>query len=402
MITTRRLGIAAVVAAFCISTARLQAEDWPHWRGPHYDGKSAETGFKTTWGDAGPTILWKREIGSAYSSITCVSQRVYTCGTRAEKQVLFCLDAETGKVHWQQPFGDAYSDGQGDGTRATPTVDDGRVYILGAHGRWVCLDAETGKELWARSFGGKPRWGYSGSVLIQGDLAIASLGKADGALCAVNKKTGETVWKCGEDQAGYATPQPFTFKGTRYVCGFMGTSAIIAELETGKLVWRTRWKTDYDVNAAAPIYHDGYLFLSSGYDTGCALFKLGRDGDELTAREIWRSDVLLNKFQTPVLVDGKLYSSDQEGMKCVDFLTGKRLWRKRRAKHGTVLYADGHLIVLTQKGKLQMAKADPGEFKTSAEAEIVQGSRCWTVPTLSGGRLYARDFENIVCVDLRK
>ncbi len=397
-ILTRCIG---ALAAFVLFSTAASAADWPHWRGPNHDGISAEKDLVTSWGESGPKVLWERAIGPSYSSMACVGGRIYTCGTQDDRQVLFCLDAKTGKEIWKQAFGDGYSDGEGDGTRATPTVDDGRVFILGAHGRLVCFDAETGKESWSRKFDNRPSWGYSGSVLVEGDLAIVSAGRADGALLALDKKTGRPVWKHGDAKPGYATPYPFTFNGKRYVCGFMARNAIIVELETGKQVWSMPWETDWHVNAATPIFHDGHLFLASGYNTGCGLYKLSASGDGLSAEEVWRSKILLSKFQTPILYEGKLYTSDQKSLKCVDFQTGERKWRKRRIKHGTIVLADGHLILLTGKGQLQIAKATPEEFDPTAKARILSG-RCWTVPVLSSGRLYARDMEKIVCIDMRK
>ncbi len=401
MTAINRMMVALTVVGLFVVADAAWAADWPHWRGPNYDGISQEKDLRDTWGDEGPRILWEREIGPAYSSLVCAGGRVFTCGTQGDRQVLFCLDAEKGEEIWKKPFEDGYDDGQGAGTRSTPTIDDGRVFILGALGTLVCVDAKTGEQLWTRKFEGKPKWGYSGSVLIQGDLAILSPGESAGGLCALNKKSGEVVWKCGDDVAGYATPYPFEFNGQSYVCGFLGRSVIIAELKTGKPAWSTPWKTDYNVNAATPIFHDGYLFLSSGYETGCALFKLGADGGKLSAKEVWRSKVLKNKFQTPVLLEGKLYGCDQSSLSCVDFMTGKRQWRERRVKHGTVLAAGGRIVLLTEKGDLRIAQANPKEFKPSAEARVLDG-RCWTAPILSDGRLYARNMEKVICVDLRK
>jgi outer membrane protein assembly factor BamB len=209
--------------------------------------------------------VWEREVGSAFSSFACVGNRVYTCGAQDKQQVLYCLDANTGEVLWKKPFEKEFRNEHGDGTRGTPTVHEGRVYLLGAYGRLLCVDANNGSDLWEKQFSNQPTWAYAGSVLIEGDLAIVSAGKSDGALAAFNKKTGEPVWKCGEDPVGYATPYPFTFNGERYIVGFMGNSVLIAEAKTGREVWRMPWKTDWDVNAASPIFHDGYLFLTSGY-----------------------------------------------------------------------------------------------------------------------------------------
>ena len=268
----------------------------------------------------------------------------------------------------------------------------------------MCNDAKTGKAIWSKTYDAPPTWGYSGSILIEGRLAIASVGGAGGALVAFDRKTGQEVWKCGDDLVGYSTPYPFTFKGRRYVVGFMGKTVIIADMASGRLVLRMPWKTDYDINVAAPIFHDGYLFLSSGYRTGCALLKLRVEGDKLATTTVWQSKVLMNKFQSCILYEGNLYASDQSALLCVDFMTGKQRWRQPRiddrlAKHGNLLLAGGQLILLTQDGKLLMAKASPNGFAPTARAEILSG-RCWTLPVVHQGKLYARNLERIVCFDL--
>lgn len=395
------VSVACTIVALAVATADA---DWPNFRGPNHDGISSEKGLRTTWSGAIP-LKWERTIGSAFSSFACVGDHVYTCGTSDKQQVLYCLNAETGAVVWQKPFEKEFRDPQGgDGTRATPTVHGGRVYILGGHGLLLCADAATGKEIWSKRFAYQPQWGYSGSVLIEGDLAIASAGNDAGALVAFDKKTGKDIWKCGDDPAGYGTPYPFTFNGRRYVVGFMGKTAIIAEVKTGKLVWRIPWKTDYDVNAASPIFHNGYLFLSSGYRTGSALLKLGAGGDKLSSQTVWKSNVLMNKFQSCILHEGKLYSSDQNALVCVDFMTGKEIWRQARlddrlAKFGTLVLAQDHLLLLTQEGKLKIARASPEGFRPTTTADILNG-RCWTVPVLHRGRLYARNLKRVVCFDL--
>ena len=164
-------------------------------------------------------------------------------------------------------------------------------------------------------------------------------------------------------------------------------------------MWSTPWETDWKVNAATPIFHKGHLFLASGYHTGCALFKLAKDGDKLKATEIWRSKVLMSKFQTPILHKGKLYASDQKSLKCVDFMTGERVWRERRIKHGTIVFADGHIILHTEKGKVEIGKATLDGWEATASAQILEG-RCWTLPVLANGHLYLRNMDKAVCLDL--
>ncbi len=386
------------VGAFVISSSVL-AGDWANWRGPNHDGISPEKGFKKTW-DAPPKVVWEHSVGSAFSSFACVGGRAYTCGTKDAKQVLFCFDAKTGKVIWEVPFEKELRERQGgDGTRTTPTVHEGRVYVFGGHGTLLCADAKTGDEIWRKQFKNKPHWSYSGSVLIEGDMAIVSPGRSDGSLVAFDRKTGRQIWKCGKERAGYATPYPFTFQNKRYIGSFQAKTFIIVEAKTGKQVCSIPWKTSYDVNASQPIYHDGQLFLSSGYSTGCALYRLLSSGDQLEARLVWKNKVFLTKFTSCVLHDGALYAGDQRSLKCAEFASGKELWSKRMP-NATVLIAEGHLIVFSERGELLIAKASPKEFNPIAKAKLLSG-RCWTIPTLSEGRLFVRNLKKAACIDLR-
>ncbi len=399
-----RLRLRCIAGMFVVGllVRPASAEDWPHWRGPNYDGKSTEKGFEPQW-DKTPPKLWEHAIGPAFSGLTCVGGWVYTCGTADKHQMLFCLNADTGDIRWRVPIEKEYRERQGgDGTRATPTFDDGRIYVLGAQGRLLCCDAETGKDLWDRRFDGKPQWGYSGSVLIEGDLAVVAAGDEHGALVALNKKTGEIVWQTASIPVGYSTPYPFTFDGQRLIVGMMAKEVLIVDASTGGELCRIPWTTDWDVNAATPIFHDGKLFLTSGYKTGSAVFELARAGNKLSARNLWGDEpsrVILGKFQTPVLADGHLYVSDEKGLKCVEFATGQERWSQRGISNGTVIWADGHLLVFTEEGELQIGKASPDEFKPLTKAELLSG-RCWTVPTLYKGRLYVRNLKQAACYDL--
>jgi len=391
-----RIGVVTTL----ISSSVALAADWPNWRGPNHDGISPEKGFIKTWTDA-PKVLWDNSIGSAFSSFTAVANKVYTCGTKNKQQVLFCFEADTGKVVWKKAFEKELKDRQGgDGTRATPTVHQGHVYIIGGHGLLTCFNAKTGKEIWKKQLNKKPHWGYSGSVLIEGDMAVVPAGGDDGAILALNKNTGEVIWRCANDKPGYSTPYPFTFQNNRYIFCFAAKAGIIADAKSGKEVGRIPWETSYDVNASAPIYHDGHLFLSTGYKTGCALFKLSMVNNELSAKEVWRSKVLMTKFRSCILHNGVLYSGDQRGLRCVDFKTGKEFWGDNGLRHSSIVLADGHLIVLTEKGRLMIAKASPKEFKPMAEAQILSG-RCWTVPTIYDNKLYLRNLKKAVCLDLK-
>lgn len=393
MYLSARLAAGTLAAAITLSAA---AQDWPNWRGPNHDGRSTAKGFQTSWASAPPRV-WLQPIGSGFSGLSCVDGKVYTCGTSADRQTLVCLDARTGEPRWQVPLERGYEDGQGgDGCRGTPTVHDGRVYVQGAWGKVLCVDAETGTEIWHHDFSNKPEWGYSASVLIEGDLAVVT---GDNALVALNKKTGEQVWSAGDTIVGYATPYPFTFENRRYIVAFMGKEVFIVEAKTGRTVWRMPWETSWNVNAATPIYHDGRLLVSSGYKHGSVLLKLAPAGDKLKTDTVWQNKNIRAKFQSPVLYDGYLYASDEVGLKCVEFASGQEKWKKRGVKHGTVVIADGQLLVLTEDGRLLVGPATPKGWQPTANVSLSEG-RHWTVPTLSNGRLYVRNLREAACYNL--
>lgn len=388
--------IAVVVAAGSV----LAADEWPNFLGPNYDNISREGGLKTDWSSP-LKLVWERNVGDSFSSFAIAGGRAYTCGTKDGKQVLLALNANDGAIVWEFPIENAYFEAQGgSGTRATPTVRDGKVYILGATGRLACVATADGKLIWEHKFSDHPQWGYSGSVLVDGQLAIVSIGGKQGALIAFDKDTGKQVWKSGTQPVGYSTPYPFSFEGKRYICGFLGESAVIAQADDGKQVWELGWKTDWNVNAATPIFHDGYLFLSSGYDHGATLVKLAKQGDKITHTKVWESKVLLCKFQSAVLLDGHLYCSDDKGLKCVEFLTGNLKWEKKRVEHGTMVIAEGHFFLLTEKGELIIAPATPEKYEPKTTAQILSG-RCWTLPVLCNGRIFARDLDRLVCFSLK-
>lgn len=396
-----------LAAVALLATAAVAARaDWPNFRGPNYDGICDEAGLKIDWTTPIP-LVWERDVGSAFSSFACVGDAVYTCGTANRKQVIYKLNADTGEIIWKKNIGEQVRDPQGgDGPRSTPTVDSERVYILGGLGRLVCYAAEDGKEMWSRQFKNPPTWKYSGSVLIEGDLAIASAGDADGALLAVNKYTGDAVWKCGKEPVGYATPYPFTLDGKRYVVGFTGTSILIVDAKTGEEIYNRPWTTSYKVNAAAPIFSDGYLFLSSGYEHGSILLKLTPRHEHISVEPVWEGQSMRSKFQSPILLDGYLYACDEQGLKCVKFLTGDKVWEERKLdgdgmRHGTIVADEGNLYILSERGRLYIGKASPEGFTPATDGAEILSGRCWTVSVINNGKLYARNLDRVVCFNLR-
>ncbi|MEK6644816.1 MAG: PQQ-binding-like beta-propeller repeat protein [Planctomycetota bacterium] len=407
------LGLSLMVAMPALS------DDWPNFRGPRHDGVSREKQITFDWPKDGLKELWRREIGAGFSSFAIADGRVFTCGTEEQQQTLFCLDERTGGVQWTLRLEAQMTDPDPNlhGPRATPTVDGDHVYFLASLGRMVCLSSKTGNIVWEHLFKNKPHWGYAGSVLIDGDLAIVSAGGSDGSLVALNKLTGKPVWTCGDEATGYATPYPIAVEGKRYVCGFMANSVLIAERDTGRQALSVPWPSHSGVNVAGPLCHEDRLLVSTGYGFGAGLFKLRRDGDKLAVDELWKTLKLRNKFQTPILIDGHLYTSDETGLKCVEFATGTVVWQKRGIVHSPLIAVGDHLILLRETGELQLARASTSGFEISSETRLFEGStrglmqqitrqrqgkRCWTVPVVANGRLFARNHDTVVCLDLLK
>ncbi|MCU0785381.1 MAG: PQQ-like beta-propeller repeat protein, partial [Verrucomicrobia bacterium] len=273
-----------------------KAGDWPQWRGPNRDGISKETGWLAKWPPEGPKQLWEASVGVGYSSMSVSQGRVFTMGNVADTDAVSCFDAESGKLLWKHQYPCAAKDPNGfHGTRCTPTVDGNRVYSLSRHGHFFCLDVATGKVIWSKDFkkdfgGVAPKWGYSGSPLIEKDRVLTEVSAKEVSVVAFNKLTGAVVWKNGDDRAGYASLIAFDLGGERCFAQFSADHIIGRRMKDGAELWRSPWKTDHGVNAATPIIEGDQMFLSSGYGYGCALLKVAPTG----TTEVWRNKSMRN------------------------------------------------------------------------------------------------------------
>ena len=284
------------------------------------------------------------------------------------------------------------------GTSCTPTVDGGRVYTLSKSGDFICVDAAKGtlirsnnvtKELGLKI----PTWGFAGSVLAEGNLLILNAGSAG---TAFDKTTGAVVWKSGEGESGYATPLPADWAGERVVA-IMGAQTLnVVKVPDGGKVWSFPWKTEYDVNAAAPILHGDQAFVSSGYGHGAALIKV--TGKQPAV--VWETKKMRNHFNSSILWQGFLYGVDEGQLSCLDWQSGEVKWTDTKFGKGSLMMADGKLIALSEKGELIIAEANPKAFKVLSRAQVL-GGKCWTVPVLANGRVYCRNAKgDLVCLDL--
>lgn len=396
----RDVGIAAAMLSSVI-----HAEDWPRWRGPHLNGISDEKQWLSQWPKEGPPVAWKASVGTGYASVSVSRGRLYTVGNADEKDTVYCFDAATGQELWKQAYdadlGDKFFEG---GPTATPTTDGDSVYTLSRWGDLFCFEAATGKIRWSKNVQKEtgirvPSWGFASSPFVHDDRLILNIGEAG---LAVAKSNGKIVWQSENRDAGYSTAVPFQ-RGTEWFAILADSKAYLAvNLRTGKELWRIPWLTSFGVNAADPILEGNQLFISSGYDKGAALFKL--DGSEPSV--VWQNKELRNQFNSSVLLNGFLYgidgdASSRAALKCVEFLTGQRKWTEEAVGMGSLMAADGKLIVLSERGELIVAEASPGQFKPISRAQVL-GAPCWTVPVLANGRIYCRNaVGDLVCVEVR-
>jgi outer membrane protein assembly factor BamB len=393
----------ALIAALGCTAAR--AEDWPRWRGPQLTGISQEKGWLDQWPKEGPPVVWKASVGVGFSAVAVAQGRLYTMGHHEGKDTVFCLDAVTGKPIWSHSYDAALGDLNFEGgPTATPTVHDGAVYTLSRWGDLFCFDAVKGQVRWSRNLvkednARTPTWGFSGSPLIHENLLLLNVGKAG---LALEKETGKRVWSSDDEEAGYSTPIPFQRGKEWFAVVSSGAGFTAVNAATGKALWEYRWLTRYGVNSADPILAGEQIFISSGYNKGCALLKTGAG----EPKEIWRNKNMRNQFNSSVLIDGFLYGVDGDtttatSLRCVEFKTGEVRWSKDGLGSGSVMAADGKLIVLSDEGELLVGPASSKGFTPSARAKVLDG-KCWTVPVLANGRIYCRNAAgDLVCLDVR-
>lgn len=379
---------------------------WPQYRGPASDGVSAETGLLKTWPEAGPKVLWKVPLGGGYSGMSVVGNRLYTMYSGDGDESLGCYGTDDGKQIWRLKVDATRSDDMGDGPRSTPTVDGDLVYGLGAQGMLVAARAATGEKLWEKdlkaAFGARvPQWGISTSPVVEGDLLLMDAGGAPGkSLVALDKKSGEIRWTAYTDRPGYSTPLGVEIQGVRQILSFAGSSLVSVAPADGKVLWSVPWKTSYDVNAAMPVFvPPDKVFISSSYDTGGALYAVKKSGDTFDVSEVWKNRTMKNHFNSSIFNGGNIYGFDDATLKCVDAATGQEKWSQRGFQKGSLLLADGHLIIFSEDGLLALAEATTSGYKEKARAQILEG-RTWTMPTLAGKKLYLRNQKEMVALDL--
>ena len=395
--------------------SREAGGEWPQWRGPSRDGSSPETGLLARWPEAGPKVLWTQPVGEGYSSVVVARGRAFTMYQEGPREVVVCFDAATGERRWAFSYPARFENEYGHGPRSTPAVAGEHLYTVGGTGVLHCFKAFTdnpnGELVWRKNlldeFGAKNlKWGVSFSPLVEGRLVFVMPGGPGGnALAALDKDTGAVAWKAFDDEPSYSSPVAATLAGRRQVVFFTFWRLLGVEPQTGRLLWAFPWRgatIDLPINIATPlVIGEEYVFISSGYDKGCALVKVEKGGDGLRAVQVYKNRRLRSHFASAVRHGEALYGFDDTNLACMDLKTGQSRWKERGFDKGSLIVAEGRLIVLGERGKLALVEAAPEEYREVSSFEHTEQPATWTSPALAGGRLYVRDKTRLVCYQLR-
>lgn len=398
--------------AFIALSCAAFAADWPQFLGPDRNGIAAETSPASTWPKDGPHVAWTRPVGEGFAGPVVVGGKVILFHRIGDREIVEQWELTNAAPVWKFEYLTAYTDdyGMGNGPRATPTVQDGKIYTFGAEGVLHCLDFKTGRKLWSvdtrKDFNsGKGFFGPVCSPLVEGAAVMLNIGGAEGAgIVAFDKDTGKLLWKATDDEAGYSSPVAAIVAGERRAIFFTRSGLAVLNPIDGRVQFTHPWqaRTRTSVNAATPIVVNDEIFLSASYETGAILLKL--NGGKL--EKIWSNDESLsNHYSTSVYRNGFLYGFDgrqEEGcrLRCVEWKTGRVRWNRDRVGSGWIVVVGDQLLVLTEHGELMQAPATPDGFKPIHQAQIL-GLQQRAAPAFSNGFFLARDLKNLVCVDLR-
>lgn len=388
--------------------------EWPQWRGPLRNGLSSETGLLKQWPEKGPAVSWSiSNLGEGYGSVAIKAERIYVQGTfRGAESVVYCLNRADGKTLWMASLGAKANQDKGNGPRATPTLDGDKLYVLTENGDLACLREKDGSRVWGKNilkeFGGNnPKWLISESPLVDGNRLIVSPGGSGAGIVALDKMTGAEIWRTKELSAetGYAScivADVGGVGGVRSYINFTSKAAVGVRASDGKLMWSYANVANNVANCSTPVFADNKVFFSSAYGTGGALLKLSAQNGEVKAEEAYFTKEMMNHHGGMVLVDGYLYGFSNAILTCIEFNTGKVMWKDRSVGKGSISYADGMLYLLGEKQLVGLAEANPNAYVEKGRFPINdRGWDSWAHPVVIGGKLYIRNQNELTCYDVK-
>lgn len=404
-----------LVAALLALAASAAAADtsWPQWGGPSRNFIAPDAPLAESWPAAGPRTLWRRPLGDGFSAIVSDGTVLYTLYRDRDDDIVIALDATDGHTVWETryaaTFNETCSERLGQAPRAAPLIAGDRLITVSAGASMRSFDRRTGTLQWTTelvplsSEAQKPCGYASSPVLYRSSLIVPAGGKGRGVV-AVDIETGKEKWAAHDFMNGYSSPVIIDLDGRPELVVFTAAEVSGLDPETGRLDWTQPHPADYGVNVALPIFGEGnLLFVSSAYNGGSRVLKLSRSSDTVKVEEIWANKRVRIHFGNAVRLGDRIYASNGDfgaaPFAAVDVKTGDMLWRERAIARATLIGVGRHLVILDEDGKLTLATPGESNLTVHAQAQIFSG-RSWTVPTLLGTRLYARDRKEIIALEL--
>jgi outer membrane protein assembly factor BamB len=400
----------AISLLACCHGGRDHGETGPtHWLGPAANGIYPETGLLKEWPSEGPGILWIYDsLGIGFSTAVIQNDRLFITGMIDSTGYLYKFNLE-GQLIYRVPYGLEFT-GSYPGTRGSPVIVGDRVYLESGRGKLVCFENEDGAVIWSKDmlldFDGKNIfWGMNETPVVHGDVIYATPGGKEYNVVALNRFNGDLVWKCsGEgDVSAYCTPLLFDHYGRWILVTYTASHLLGIDASTGNLLWSEDRPTEWSVNCMTPIYDQGELYYGTGNGRGGGKLKLSEDGSRVS--QVWENQLGDIRFES-ILWDGYVYESFDEikelSWRCVEWTTGKEMFRSRELAAGVMICADGMLYCYTTRGDLALVRPDPAGFHIVSQTKVKQGSGVHiAVPSIYKGVLYVRHGNALIAYQVK-
>lgn len=380
------------------------------WRGEHRDGWYFEKDLLKQWPEDGPTLLWHYdELGPGHASAAVTDDMVYTAGTTLEGiGFVVALDHNGNKV-WQKDIGEEWMENF-DGTRSTPLIENGKLYIVSSFGKLYCFDASDGSEVWMVDIfseydGRNIKWGITENLLIFENMLFVTPGGEVDNILALNKGTGKLIWKSegNKELSAYCSPLIIDFEGRNIYVTQTASSILGLDAYTGELLWTFPHPNKWSVQANTPLYKDGKLYCFSGYGKGGVMLQLSDKGNKVT--KLWENTMLDSKMGGAILLDGRIYGSGDKNKEwfCLDWETGETLYSSEMLKVGNIIYADGLLYCYGTGGKVGIVNPNTNNYELISSFEVPYGEKWhWAHLVIHNKRLYVRHGTSLMVYDIAK
>ncbi len=397
-------------------SASLKAQD-AQWRGPERNGHYPDKGLMQEWPEEGPELIAKIEgLNNGYSSPVFYNDVIYIAGRKDSATILTALKMD-GTIRWKTQYGTAWMQSFQE-TRNTPTIENDRIYISAGMGEVSCIDAKTGDLIWSvnthEKFKGEfHRWGFAESLVITDNAVISSPVGNETVMVALDKKTGEPIWKTESlgDVRSYVSPLLVEYKGNKMIIAVTINHVVGVNPEDGTIIWKYNLADNHpqgrNNNTNTPLFHKGEIFITRGYDAEAVMLKMSEDGNSASLK--WTSDVLDTHHGGVVLVDGYIYGSNwinngNGNWVCLDWDTGEVMYEEKWENKGSIIYADNRLYLYEEKrGHVGLVEPDPAGFKLKGSFQITDGTGPhWAHPSIFDKKLFVRHGEVLMVYGLEK